>query len=70
VTWLQTVLLVLRLLDTLGSWLRERQLIKAGEADATAEAMGLANGRIKKALDARRRANNADPDPGDPYLRD
>ena len=69
-SWLQAVLLVLQVIDKFVAWLRERQLMDAGEAKAVAEALELSNARIKLALDARRRSNDSDPDPHDPYLRD
>jgi cyanate lyase len=69
-SWLNTVLLVLQVIDKVVAWLRERQLMDAGEAKAVAEALELSNVRIKAAQDARRRADNSDPDPDDPYLRD
>jgi cyanate lyase len=69
-SWLQTVLLALQVIDKVVAWLRERQLIDAGEAKAIAEGLELSNAHIKAAMEARRRANNSDPDPHDPYLRD
>lgn len=69
-TWLQTILLALQALNGLVTWLRERDLIKAGEAKAIAEGLEVSNARVKAALEARRRARDSDPDPDDPYLRD
>ena len=69
-SWLQTILLVLQLTGKLVDWLRERQLIEAGEAKSIAEGLEISNARVKAALDARRRSNDSDPDPHDPYLRD
>lgn len=69
-TWLKTLLLALQAVTALLAWLRERQLITAGEAEAIAEALELANARVKAAQLARKRSYDGDPDPHDPYLRD
>jgi cyanate lyase len=69
-SWLQAILAALQAINALVAWLRERQLITAGEAEAVAEGLKLTNDRIAAALAARRRARDSDPDPHDPYLRD
>jgi hypothetical protein len=69
-SWLKAVLLVLQAIDKIVAWLRERQLMDAGEAKAVAEGLELSNAHIKAAVEARRRARDSDPDPHDPYLRD
>jgi hypothetical protein len=70
-SWLRAILLALQGVNGLVSWLRERQLLEAGEAKAIAEGLEISNARIRKAMEARRRANNDnDPDPDDPYIRD
>jgi hypothetical protein len=68
--YLQIFLLVLQALDKFLTWMRERELINAGEAKAIAAGLEVSNARITQALAARRRANNSDPDPDDPYRRD
>lgn len=70
VKYLQAILLALQAINALVTWLRERDLIKAGEAVAIAEGLEISNARVKAALEARRRARDSDPDPHDPYLRD
>lgn len=70
VTWLQIILLTLQGLNALVIWLREQDLIKAGEAKAVAEGLEISNARVKAALDARRRARDSNPGPDDPYARD
>lgn len=69
-TWLRIIALALQAVTGLVTLLRERALLKAGEAKAIAEALETSNERVKAALEARRRANDSDPDPDDPYLRD
>jgi hypothetical protein len=69
-TWLRTILLALQAVNGLVTWLRERQMLEAGEAKAIADGLELSNARIKEALAARRRADSSDPDPDDPYRRD
>lgn len=69
-TWLNAISLALKLIGTLVSWLRERDLIKAGEAQAIAEGLEISNARVTAAIEARRRARESDPDPDDPYRRD
>lgn len=69
-TWLQTILLALQLIAKLVGWLRERQMLEAGEAKAIAEALEISNDRVAKALAARRAAHSNPPDSKDPYLRD
>ena len=69
-TWLKTIALALNLIMSLVSFLRERQLISAGEAKAVNEALEIANERIADGRKARERAYHSDPDPDDPYLRD
>lgn len=69
-TWLRIIALALQAVAGLVTFLRERALLKAGEAKAIAEALETSNERVKAALEARRRANDSDPDPDDPYLRD
>jgi hypothetical protein len=68
--YLQIFLLVLQALDKFLGWMRERELINAGEAKAIAAGLEVSNARITQALAARRRANNSDPDPDDTYRRD
>lgn len=69
-TWLKTILLALQAINGLVSWLRERQMIEAGEAKAIAEGLEISNVRITTAMEARRRARDGDPDPDDPFIRD
>jgi hypothetical protein len=69
-SWLRAILLALQGVNGLVSWLRERQLLEAGEAKAIAEGLEISNVRIRKAMEARRRAHDNDPDPDDPYIRD
>jgi hypothetical protein len=69
-TWLRTILLALQAVNGLVTWLRERQMLKAGEAIAIAEGLEMSNARVKQAMEARRRAHDGDPDPDDPFLRD
>lgn len=69
-TILKTIGLALQFITLLVNWAREKQLLAAGEAIAIAEALGVANERVKAAQAARLRARNSDPDPNDPYLRD
>lgn len=69
-TWLKIIALALQAVTGLVAFLRERDLIKAGEAKAIAEGLEISNDRIQQARAARQRANDSDPDPDDPYLRD
>jgi hypothetical protein len=69
-SWLRAILLALQAVNGLVSWLRERQLLEAGEAIAIAKGLEISNARVKEAMDARRRAHDNDPDPDDPYIRD
>jgi len=69
-TWLKIIALALQAVTGLVAFLRERDLIKAGEAKAIAEGLEISNDRIQQAREARQRANDSDPDPDDPYLRD
>ena len=68
--WLKLIAALLQALSGLAAFLRDRQLIAAGEAKAIADALEISNARVKDALAARERARNSDPDPDDPYLRD
>jgi cyanate lyase len=69
-TWLRVILISLQALSGLVAYLRERNLLAAGEAKAIADALELTNERVKQAQAARMRARDGDPDPHDPYLRD
>jgi hypothetical protein len=69
-TWLKLIGAMLQALSGLVTFLRERQLLDAGEAKAIAASLEASDARVKAALDARRRARDSDPDPDDPYLRD
>lgn len=69
-TWLNVILISLQALSGLVAFLRERQMLTAGEAQSIAEALALTNERVAAAQTARKRARDSDPDPHDPYLRD
>jgi hypothetical protein len=69
-TWLKLITLSLQALTGLVSFLRERQLLEAGEAKAIAASLEASDARVKEALAARERARGSDPDPDDPYMRD
>jgi len=69
-TWLKIIALALQAVTGLVAFLRERDLIKAGEAKAIAKGLEISHDRIQQARAARKRANDSDPDPDDPYLRD
>jgi hypothetical protein len=69
-TWLRLITLSLQALTGLVAFLRERQLLDAGEAKAIAASLEASDARVKAAMEARRRARGSDPDPDDPYLRD
>lgn len=69
--WLTLITLALKAVNSLIAFLRERELIEAGEAKAIAEGLEISNDRIAKARRARELAarGGADND-NDPYRRD
>jgi hypothetical protein len=69
-SWLKAILLVLQAVNTVVAWLRERQTLTAGEAQAIAEALKVTNAHVEKALAARRAAAAGGMSDDDPYLRD
>lgn len=69
-TWLKGILLALQAINSLVGWLRERQTLQAGEAQAIAEALKVTNARVETALAARRAAASGGMSDDDPYLRD
>lgn len=74
--WLAILRALLGLANSLTSYLQEKQLIEAGEAQAIAEGLKNAQDAISKARKARRNAlndfdrRNGVPDDDDPNLRD
>jgi hypothetical protein len=69
--WLTLITLALKAVTSLIAFLRERELIEAGEAKAIAEGLEISNDRIAKARRARQLAANGGADnDNDPYLRD
>jgi hypothetical protein len=70
VTWLRIISTVAQGLASLVIFLRERNLLAAGEAQAAAASLEASNVRLRLALAAREAARNGPADPHDPYLRD
>jgi hypothetical protein len=71
VSWLSVIGLALKLLSLAVTKLREKQLLKAGEALAIAAALRETHARVETALAARRAAAAAGGmQDDDPYLRD
>lgn len=74
--WLSLLKTLLGFAETLTEYLRNKQLLEAGEAQAIAEGLSNANVAIEKARKARRNAvNDFDkrdgvPNDDDPNLRD
>lgn len=68
--WLKLIAACLRLINLLVTTLRERQLLKAGEAEAIAESLKETHVRIEEARAARRAAADGGMRDDDPYLRD
>lgn len=68
--WLKLISLALNLVTGFVTFLRERQLISAGEAKAIARGLRVTNERVERARKARKRGYDSDPDADDPYARD
>jgi cyanate lyase len=66
-TWLKLIALTLQAVTIVVTFLRERELIAAGEAKAILEGLQISNDRIQEARAARKRAADSEPDPDDPY---
>lgn len=69
--WLQALSALLKLANLLAGYLRDKQLLEAGEARAISESLSVAQSRVQVAM-AARAAVKHDPDSvrNDPYNRD
>jgi cyanate lyase len=65
--WLKLIGIMLQAVTIVVTFLRERELIAAGEAKAILQALEISNDRIREARAARKRVANSEPDPDDPY---